>query len=205
MRFPYRAVGDYHVDRPQVYRQKCQSRAVLIARRLLYRNVFLLRVFLSPPYAGNRDRDNSGGNSNGDPPLPIPNREVKPVHAYDTAIPSGKVGSRQLQKPSEHALEAFFFFTPPTQSAPLKGYAALRAGLRLINGRGVNSSIKLVCGAARLTTRHSLFLYLSFRSSGRSRLVRSIACSSSHLEIFSWSPLRRMSGTFQPLKSAGLV
>ena len=50
----------------------------------------------------------SGGNSNGDPPLPIPNREVKPVHAYDTAIPSGKVGSRQLQRPSEQALRAFF-------------------------------------------------------------------------------------------------
>ena len=188
MRFPYRAVGDYHVDRPQVQRQKCQSRAVLIARRLLYRNVFLLRVFLSPPYAGDRDRHTSGGNSNGDPPLPIPNREVKPVHAYDTAIPSGKVGSRQLQKPSEHALEAFFVGGHAAVFTPLKRREAP-------SGRG----------AARLTTRHSLFLYLSFRSSGRSRLVRSIACSSSHLEIFSWSPLRRMPGTFQPLKSAGLV
>ena len=34
MRFPYRVVADYHVDRLQVYRQKCQSRAILIARRL---------------------------------------------------------------------------------------------------------------------------------------------------------------------------
>ena len=41
---------------------------------------------------------NNGGNSDGDPPLPIPNREVKPVSADGTAIPSGRVGSRQ---PSE--------------------------------------------------------------------------------------------------------
>ena len=39
---------------------------------------------------------NNGGNSDGDPPLPIPNREVKPVSADGTAIPSGRVGSRQL-------------------------------------------------------------------------------------------------------------
>ena len=38
----------------------------------------------------------NGGNSDGDPPLPIPNREVKPVSADGTAIPSGRVGSRQL-------------------------------------------------------------------------------------------------------------
>ena len=188
MRFPYRAVGDYHVDRPQVQRQKCQSRAVLIARRLLYRNVFLLLVFLSPPYAGNRDRDNSGGNSNGDPPLPIPNREVKPVHAYDTAIPSGKVGSRQLQK-AFRARSGGFFCWRPCRCFYATSWRLAPSGR----------------GALRLTTRHSLFLYLSFRSSGRSRLVRSIACSSSHLEIFSWSSLRRMPGTFQPLKSADLV
>ncbi len=139
MRFPYRAVGDYHVDRPQVQRQKCQSRAVLIARRLLYRNVFLLLVFLSPPYAGDRDRYNSGGNSNGDPPLPIPNREVKPVHAYDTAIPSGKVGSRQLQKASGQVLGPFFVGGHAAFFTPLKRREAP-------SGRGVNSSIKMVCG-----------------------------------------------------------
>ena len=43
-----------------------------------------------------RKRINNGGNSDGDPPLPIPNREVKPVSADGTAIPSGRVGSRQL-------------------------------------------------------------------------------------------------------------
>ena len=43
-----------------------------------------------------RTREINGGNSDGDPPLPIPNREVKPVSADGTAIPSGRVGSRQL-------------------------------------------------------------------------------------------------------------
>ena len=37
-----------------------------------------------------------GGYSYGDPPLPIPHREVKPVSADGTAIPSGRVGSRHL-------------------------------------------------------------------------------------------------------------
>ena len=40
--------------------------------------------------------NNNGGYSDGVPPLPIPNREVKPVSADGTATPSGRVGSRQL-------------------------------------------------------------------------------------------------------------
>ena len=47
--------------------------------------------------------------------------------------------------------------------------------------------------------------WVYFRRSGRRALVLARACSSSHLEIFSWSPQRRISGTFQPLKSAGRV
>ena len=43
------------------------------------------------------------------PPLPIPNREVKPACADDTAIPSGKVGRRQLLNKSLHnSVKAFF-------------------------------------------------------------------------------------------------
>ena len=38
-----------------------------------------------------------GGNSSGVPPLPIPNREVKPVHADGTAVTCGRVGSRLLR------------------------------------------------------------------------------------------------------------
>ena len=41
---------------------------------------------------------NYGGYSGEDPPLPIPNREVKLTSADGTAIPSGRVGSRQLQE-----------------------------------------------------------------------------------------------------------
>ena len=54
-------------------------------------------------------RKNNGGYNDGDPPLPIPNREVKPISADDTAIPSGKVGSRQLIETfSQKWLEVFF-------------------------------------------------------------------------------------------------
>ena len=47
----------------------------------------------------------SGGYSVGVPPLPIPNREVKPVRADGTAY-SGRVGRR-------HFSEGFFKFEEP--------------------------------------------------------------------------------------------
>ena len=45
------------------------------------------------------------------PPLPIPNREVKPARADDTAIPGGKVGRRQDYNQAFNclAIEGFFF------------------------------------------------------------------------------------------------
>ena len=39
------------------------------------------------------NRKNLGGYSGGAPPLPIPNREVKPLMADGTGIPTGRVGS----------------------------------------------------------------------------------------------------------------
>ena len=42
----------------------------------------------------------SGGYSDGEPPLPIPNREAKPVIADGTARPGGRVGSRRAWKES---------------------------------------------------------------------------------------------------------
>ena len=42
-------------------------------------------------------RSNLGGNSSGVPPLSIPNREVKPIHADGTAVTCGRVGSRLLK------------------------------------------------------------------------------------------------------------
>ena len=41
-------------------------------------------------------KDISGGYCGGVPPLPIPNREVKPTYADGTAMQCGRVGSRLL-------------------------------------------------------------------------------------------------------------
>ena len=42
--------------------------------------------------------ETSGGYCGGVPPLPIPNREVKPTYADGTAMQCGRVGSRLLFK-----------------------------------------------------------------------------------------------------------
>ena len=53
---------------------------------------------------------NQGGNSGGDPPLPIPNREVKPACADGTAPPGGRVGSCQFTgRIAEYCGPPFFF------------------------------------------------------------------------------------------------
>ena len=56
-----------------------------------------------------------GGYGDGVPPLPIPNREVKPVHADGTAS-SGRVGSRPLlinvRKPPAEMARRLLFFPP---------------------------------------------------------------------------------------------
>ena len=52
----------------------------------------------------------SGGYSDGEPPLPIPNREAKPVIADGTARPGGRVGScRSSDTPDEKSSGVFFF------------------------------------------------------------------------------------------------
>ncbi len=50
----------------------------------------------------------SGGYSVGVPPLPIPNREVKPVRADGTAY-SGRVGRRHFSERSFKILKDLFF------------------------------------------------------------------------------------------------
>ena len=52
-----------------------------------------------------------GGYSGEDPPLPIPNREVKLTIADGTAIPGGRVGSRHflIRKPSGQCPGGFLF------------------------------------------------------------------------------------------------
>ena len=57
----------------------------------------------------------SGGYSDGEPPLPIPNREAKPVIADGTARPGGRVGSRRALKESSDERssgDSFFVFIP---------------------------------------------------------------------------------------------
>ena len=51
---------------------------------------------------------NSGGYCGGVPPLPIPNREVKPTYADGTAMQCGRVGSRLLFEKSEALRVAIF-------------------------------------------------------------------------------------------------
>ena len=52
----------------------------------------------------------SGGYSDGEPPLPIPNREAKPVIADCTARPGGRVGScRSSGESSDVRLRTLFF------------------------------------------------------------------------------------------------
>ena len=55
----------------------------------------------------------SGGYCGGAPPLPIPNREVKPAYADGTAMQCGRVGSRlfSIQGPvTEMSRDSFFLF-----------------------------------------------------------------------------------------------
>ena len=53
-------------------------------------------------------KDISGGYCGGVPPLPIPNREVKPTYADGTAMQCGRVGSRLLFEKSEALRVAIF-------------------------------------------------------------------------------------------------
>src|SRR5574344_887824 len=85
----------------------------------LYQGVSLSATYALPAET-KAGRRYCGGNSSGDPPLPIPNREVKPARAYDTAIPSGKVGSRQFLRPSGSSDSGglFFVLRKRTKSPP---------------------------------------------------------------------------------------
>ena len=62
-----------------------------------------LRSYFSQRYT-------KGGYSGEDPPLPIPNREVKLTSADDTATPSGKVGCRQTRTPGHQKMLRRFSF-----------------------------------------------------------------------------------------------
>ena len=112
------------------------SRPVLIARDLLSKPRLQPRYFSQVTYCG--------GYSGEDPPLPIPNREVKLTSADGTAPPGGRVGScRFSEVPIEVTFSRGFFFcarggacpksTPSVSSTPArmaqKADCTLRSGL----------------------------------------------------------------------------
>ena len=67
-------------------------------------SIWFLLVDMSTPYLG--------GYSGGVPPLPIPNREVKPACADGTAMQCGRVGSRLFysESPVVTRLQGSFYF-----------------------------------------------------------------------------------------------
>ena len=63
-----------------------------------------------------------GGYSSEDPPLPIPNREVKLANADGTAIPSGRVGSCRFFSKRLESSDPGLFFT--IFACPVKPFAS---------------------------------------------------------------------------------
>ena len=114
MRTPLRVVEDDNVDRVQVYRRRRQSRALLIARNFLLFPRFYFELFKKKRERTQKGLHHSlqlvkimstplsGGYCGGVPPLPIPNREVKPTCADGTAMQCGRVGSRLFSYQSVH-------------------------------------------------------------------------------------------------------
>ena len=104
------------------------SRPVLIARDLFCKPEFLSGYLSQVKYCG--------GYSGEDPPLTIPNREVKLTSADGTATPSGRVGSCRF---SEHLIEViqsgvlFLYYRRDTIPEPSPHFAVARGdGLILI-------------------------------------------------------------------------
>ena len=99
MRLPYRVVGDYHVDRQEMYAQQCvQSTCTNRPKSFLQARIsdYLSQVTYCGGYSGEG------------PPLPIPNREVKLTSADGTAPPGGRVGScRFSESPTDESQPGF--------------------------------------------------------------------------------------------------
>ena len=75
----------------------------------------------APPSSDGSAHRQSGGYGGGAPPLPIPNREVKPARADGTAHERGRVGCRHLTRPpTETSAGGPLFFAP----APARREAA---------------------------------------------------------------------------------
>ena len=99
----------------------------MIGRRCKHSNVFSRPVLIARNLSGKPDfkpGDLSqeiycGGYISVDPPLPIPNREVKHTGADGSAIPSVRVGSCRFSRPSSRQdprVSLFFIGAMPPQS-----------------------------------------------------------------------------------------
>ena len=99
MSLPYRDAAEYGVDRPQVQgRRRLQPSGTNCPKAFFATDASasvgtvydilssLSKIFLR----------HLGDDSGGVPPLPIPNREVKPACADGTAMQCGRVGNRQF-------------------------------------------------------------------------------------------------------------
>ena len=99
MSLPYRDAAEYGVDRPQVQGRRrlqpsgtnCPKAFFATDANASVGTVYDILSSLSKIFLGYL-----GDDSGGVPPLPIPNREVKPACADGTAMQCGRVGNRQF-------------------------------------------------------------------------------------------------------------
>ena len=111
MRLPLRVVGDYHVDRLEVYAQQCVQ-LTSTNRPKAFLSKTEPKLSLSEKYCG--------GYSSVDPPLPIPNREVKHTNADGTAPPGGRVGRCRFSDARLSFQPGVFIVTPSPRKPPFR-------------------------------------------------------------------------------------
>ncbi len=85
---------------------------------------------------------------NGVQPLPIPNREVKPVSADGTGVTPGRVCRRSLEK----ALRRASFYPYPLNFLLFPIHFPFLGGLRLSVGRSNGLGFPAACGAPKVAS-----------------------------------------------------
>ena len=124
----------------------------MIGRRCKHSNVFSRPVLIARNLSGKPDfkpRDLSqeiycGGYISVDPPLPIPNREVKHTGADGSAIPSVRVGSCRFSRPSSRQDPRVSLFllglSRPKTPAPSRSSLTFRGTIALPLHRTIDRS-----------------------------------------------------------------
>ena len=116
----------------------------------------------------------SGGYCGEVPPLPIPNREVKLTCADGTALPCGRVGSRQFLKETTRKVVSFFVVPHCAVAWRLRCVCCvtLRFGpLRFVPGGLVPFRVVVPCRAWPLravscSVEHKIGVFVRFLASG---------------------------------------